>query len=102
MSQLDAIMAADGLPALRAVFGDDATYTPQATGMPITTWGVLAPNLGYVGQYAERAESRLVAQLPVTAIPEPQPGDRLIIRGGTYTVAQLLDQSLYLYKVALR
>ena len=101
MSQLDAIMAADGLPAILGVFGDPAVYTPQATGTAITTQAIPAHDMGFAGQYAERAEPRLALRFPRADIPEPQPGDSVLYKGTLYRVHQMIDRDGYLYSVAV-
>ena len=94
-------MASAGMPAFRRVLGDDATYTPVA-GEPVATWCIFRHDSELVGQYGERLESRLTAQLPVADVPEPQPGDTVTFGGQTYRIDQLVDRDEYFYTVAVR
>lgn len=101
MSQFDDLMAGAGLPAFRRVLGDDATYTPVA-GDPVATWCIFRHDSDLVGQYGERLESRLTAQLPVADVPEPQPGDSLTAKGKTYRVDQVISRNDLFVEVAIR
>lgn len=101
MSQFDDLMASAGMPAFRRVLGDDATYTP-AGGEPVATWCIFRHNSELVGQYGERLESRLTAQLPVADVPEPQPGDNLTVGGKTYRIDQAARRDGLFVEVAIR
>ncbi len=101
MSLFDTIMATVGMPAIRRVLGDDATYTPVA-GDPVATWCIFRHDSDLVGQYGERLESRLTAQLPVADVPEPQPGDSLIAKGKTYRIDQVIGRDAQFVEVAIR
>lgn len=102
MNLLDRVMQHSGKPALRRAFGHDAVYTPVATGAGINTWLMPGTDLEYAGQFSQRAETRYIAQLPLSDIPEPQPGDGVVYSGHTRQVAQLIDNDGLFYKVALR
>lgn len=101
MNLFDAAMTATGLPALRGAFGHDATYTPAATGTPLATWVMAATDLGLAGQFGERAETRRLVEIPVSDVPEPQPGDAVTHGGKAYRVDQLIDRDEWFYTVAL-
>lgn len=95
-------MTATGKPALRAAFGHDATFTPKATGAAVATWVMPATDLGFAGQFGERAETLSRVELPVSDVPEPQPGDAVAYGGKTYRIDQLLDRDEWFYTVAVR
>ncbi len=101
MSQFDDLMATTGMPSFRRVLGDDATYTPVA-GDPVATWCIFRHDSDLVGQYGERLESRLTAQLPVADVPEPQPGDSLTVGGKTYRIDQVARRDGLFVEVAIR
>lgn len=102
MNLFDAAMASSGKPALRRAFGFDALYTPRATGIGVNTWLIPGTDLDYAGQFSQRAETRLSAEIPISDIPEPQPGDGVVYDGKSYQVAQLLGNDGLFYRVALR
>ena len=106
MSQLDTIMTQTGLPALRRVFGDAAVYTPPYTPPaepePVSTWVILRKASDLVGEFGERFESRLTAQLPLTDIPQPMIGSTLTIGATVYRIDQVIEQTAYFSTVALR
>ena len=102
MNLFDTAMTAIGKPAMRAAFGSDATFTPQATGAAIATWVMPATDQAFAGQFGERPEARRLVDLPVSDVPEPQPGDILSYGGSQYRIDQLLDHDEWFYSVALR
>ena len=75
MSRLDEIMQTIGMPAFRRNLGDAAVYTPAfappAEPQPVTTWAILNRSSAPVGEFGERMENRLTAQLPKTDVPDP-------------------------------
>lgn len=101
MSLLDTIMATRGMPALRRVLGDDATYTP-ASGSPVATWAIIKRGSAFVGQYGEMLENRITAQLPKAAVPDPQPGDSLTVGSKTYRIDQVVNDDGLFVEVAIR
>ncbi len=106
MSRFADLMSNTGLPALRRVFGDNATYTPAYTPpaepAPVTTWAILTTEAAFVGQYGERVEQRLAAELPKAAVGIPQPGDTLAIGANSYRVDQVITDDGFMVKVAIR
>lgn len=101
MSRLDDIMATRGMPALRRVLGDDATYT-QAGGDPVATWAIINRGSALVGQYGERLENRITAQLPKADAPDPQPGDSLTVGSKNYRIDQFVNDDGLFVEVAIR
>lgn len=105
MSLLDTIMAQTGLPALRRVFGDAAVYTPPYTPpakpAPVNTWAMLQKSSAQVGDFGERFEPRLTAQLPLAEIPQPVIGSTLTVNSTTYRIEQLMEQTDYFITVVL-
>ncbi|MFZ4792336.1 MAG: head-tail joining protein [Candidatus Competibacteraceae bacterium] len=106
MSQLDAVMAQAGLPALRRVLGDAAVYTPPYTApalpAPVSTWAMLRKGSTLVGQYSDRLETRLTAQLPTAEVPHPVIGATLTINSVSYRIDQVQEETAYFITVALR
>lgn len=106
MSRLDTIMATTGLPTLRQMFGDDATYTPPytppAAPAPVSTWAIVRTGSVLMGQYGERLEPRRTAQLPKSDVPRPVIGAALVVNGSTYRIDQQVDESDYFVTVAIR
>jgi len=106
MSRLDTIMQTIGMPALRRNLGDAAVYTPAfappAEPQPVTTWAILNRSSAPVGEFGERMENRLTAQLPKTDVPDPQPGDSLTVGGKTYRIDQTVNDDGLFVKVAIR
>lgn len=106
MSLLATIMTNAGLPALRQAFGDDATYTPPYTPpalpAPVSTWAIVRTNSELIGQYGERLEARLTAQLPRADVPDPIIGAALVVGTVTYRIDQQLAESDWFVTVALR
>ena len=101
MSQLDDIMTSVGLPALQKYMGDPATYTP-AGGSPVSTWAMLGYEPAPFGQYVGITEIHRSAELPAADVPDPQPGDVLVVKGLTYRIDQLISNDGLLVKVAIR
>lgn len=106
MSRLDTIMQTIGMPAFRRNLGDDAVYTPAfvppAEPQPVATWAMLNRTSVAVGEFGERLESRLTAQLPKADAPDPQPGDSLTVGGKTYRIDQTVNDDGLLVEVAIR
>lgn len=106
MSQFADLMTQTGLPLLRKVFGDDAIYTPATTPpaqpAPVTTWALLTQGSAFVGQYGERMETRMLAEMPKAAVGTPQPGDSLTIGTTTYRIDQVTADDGLMITVALR
>lgn len=101
MSRFDQIMQTVGMPAFRRTLGDAATYTP-AGGAPVATWAMLDRGSDMAGQYGERLENRLTAQLPKTDVPEPQPGDALTVGATAYSIGQTVSDDGLFVTVAIR
>ena len=99
-------MAETGLRLLRQVFGDDAIYTPATTPpaqpAPVATWAMLTQGSAFVGQYGERMETRILAEMPKAAVGTPQPGDSLTIGATTYRIDQVTADDGLIVTVALR
>ena len=101
MSQFDDIMSGVGMPTLRRMFGDACTYT-QVGGSPIETWCIVREAADLIGEYGERLERRTVAQLPVSAVSTPRPGDTLVTKGRTYRIDQVVGSDDLFVEVAIR
>lgn len=101
MSRLDQIMQTVGMPAFERVMGDAATYTP-AGAAPVATWAILNRGSVAVGEFGERLEHRLTAQLPKTDAPDPQPGDALTVAGTVYRIDQAVNDDGLFVEVAIR
>jgi hypothetical protein len=84
-----------------ALVGDPATFTP-AGGVAIPTLAFLIRDTETVGQYGERQEPRIVAQLPVFDVPNPRPGSSLTVGGGTFLVGLALSNDGEVVEVAIR
>lgn len=102
MSRFDVILATDGLPILRQMFGEDAVYTRRA-GVQINTWVIHKTDLGFAGQRNIQAETALSVEIPVAdLLTDPQPGDSVLFLNRTYRVDQLLDNDGLFYRIAIR
>lgn len=102
MSQFDQMIATRGIPIMRRLFGDEAIYT-RKNGAVISTWVMLATDLGFAGQRDIRPETVRSVELPVAdLLTDPQPGDQVTFKAQTYRVDQLLDNDGEFYRVAIR
>jgi hypothetical protein len=101
MSLLDSIFTNVGMPIFHRIFGDAAIYT-HGTAAPIATWAIINRSAENVGQFGERLENRITAQLPASGISSPQPGDTLTVGAVTYRIDQMLDNDGLFVTVALR
>jgi len=90
MSLFDTIMATAGMPAIRRVLGDEATYTPEFGG-PVSTWAIFSKISEYAGQYEDRLETRDVAKLPVADVPRPVAGGTLTVGSTVYRIGKVTD-----------
>lgn len=95
-SQVDAIMVQIGLPALRRAFGEPVVYSGS---VDVTTWAMFARSPAPVG---ELIEARIAAALPLTDVPDPQPGDTLMRGDVEYRVDQVSGDDGYTVTVVLR
>lgn len=101
MSQLDQIFQTTGMPIFRRIFGDAAVYKP-GFGAAKATWAIVNRSAENVGQFGERLENRVTAQLPAADVPDPQPGDSLTVGTTVYRIDQkLFDDGLFV-EVAIR
>lgn len=95
-----------GLPAFKRAMGDAAVYTPAYTPpalpVPINTWAILNRGSVAVGEFGERLEPRLTAQLPKADVPDPQPGDGLSVGTTTYRIDQTVNDDGLFVEVAIR
>lgn len=102
MSQFDAILAQQGIPIMRRLFGDEAVYT-RKDGVEISTWVMLKTDIGFAGQRDIRPETVQSVEIPIAdLVIDPQPGDHVTFKGQTYRVDQLLDNDGDFYRVAIR
>ncbi|MCU0806389.1 MAG: hypothetical protein MUC53_00095 [Candidatus Contendobacter sp.] len=103
MSVFADLMAQTGVPALRAAFGDEATYTPPGTSpTDVATWAMVQMGSEMVGQYGDILEPRLTAQLPKVDVARPAIGAILTIDTVTYRIDQQLTEDDLFVTVAIR
>jgi hypothetical protein len=101
MSLFDQIFKNTGMSMFRRVLGDAAVYEP-GFGAAKATWAILNRSVDNVGQFGERLENRLTAQLPKADVPEPQPGDALTVGATTYRIDQTVNDDGLFVEVAIR